>query len=101
MIRKPIWALTGTLWPNSRTPGAFFVGVLTSTAAMASPRMPEPRIAHDREHVREDVESDEHHGEDQAAGQNRRDITLGDGVHQHLPHAGIDEDPLHHHDADD
>ena len=44
---------------------------------------------------------DEDGREDEAAGLDHRHVALGDGVDHVLADAGIDEDVLDHHDADD
>src|SRR5262249_23052037 len=66
MIRMPIAAVMVSLPPNS------FMS--------PSPRMPQTRIAEDRQDVRRHVQTDEHDGENQTAGLHDRNIALGDRV---------------------
>src|SRR5688572_2489447 len=84
MMRIPMSAVKLILAPNS------FIA--------ASPRMPEARIAEDRQHVRDHIEADENDGEDETAGLHHRHVALGDGIHHQPAEPVVGEDRLHHHD---
>ena len=63
--------------------------------------MSEAGIGNNRHDISNDVEGDVNSREHQSAGLHDRHVALGHVVDQILPHAGIDEDHLHHDDTDD